>query len=124
MLGKIVLWISALAFIPYGLVCLFSPETPVNFAGLQIVSGDGYAEIGAMYGGLQTGFGIFCLLGALRQDLYRPVLLSLVVVIGGLALGRIYSTLTGDEAVGGYTWGATIYEAVTAILAAVAYRKG
>lgn len=123
MLGKFVLWVSAIAFIPYGLVCLFSPETPAAFAGLGILNGDGYSEVGAMYGGLQTGFGILCLLGALRTDLYRPVLLSLVLVVGGLALGRLYSTVTGSEVVAMYTWGALIFETAIAILAGVAYRK-
>ena len=48
-----------------------------------------------MYGGLQTGYGVFCLLGALRADLYRPALISLVLMIGSLALARLYSTVTG-----------------------------
>ncbi|MFT4520647.1 MAG: hypothetical protein ACI9JM_003051 [Halioglobus sp.] len=123
MLGKIILWLSTLSFISYGLMCLFSPETPANYAGLSVVNGNGYAELGAMYGGLQTGFGVFLLLGALRSDLYRAALTSLVVIVGGLALGRLYSTLTGDEAVGGYTYGAMAYEFATAILAGVALKK-
>ena len=123
MLGKIVLWISTIAFIGYGLACLISPELPAGFAGLAIVNGDGYAELGAMYGGLQTGFGVLCLLGALRADLYRPVLTALVVVIGGLAIGRLYSTMTGSEAVAFYTMGAMAYEFLTAILAGVALKQ-
>ena len=81
MLGKVILWVSALAFIPYGLMCLLSPALPADFAGLAYQSGDGFAELGAMYGGLQTGFGLFCLLGALRADLFRPALISLVCVL-------------------------------------------
>jgi hypothetical protein len=123
MLGKVILWVSALAFIPYGLMCLFSPTVPAEFAGLAIKSGDGYAELGAMYGGLQTGYGLFCLLGALRKDLYRPGLTSLVLLMGGLALARLYSTLTGTEAVGGYTYGAMVFEFATAALAFLALRK-
>ena len=123
MLGKVILWVSALAFIPYGLLCLFSPTVPADFAGLAIISGDGFAEMGAMYGGLQTGYGLFCLWGALRGDLYRPALLSLLLLVGGLALGRLYSTLTGIEPVGGYTWGAMAFEFLMAILAGIALRK-
>ena len=33
-LAKIVLWISAIAFIGYGLVCLVSPDIPAGYAGL------------------------------------------------------------------------------------------
>jgi len=121
-LGKIVLWISAVAFISYGLACFFMPALPAGYAGLGIESGDGFAELGAMYGGLQTGFGVICLIGALRADMFRPTLLMLAVVIGSLAIGRLYSTVTGAEAVGVYTWGAMAYEFATAILAAIALR--
>ena len=123
MLGKAILWFSAVMFIAYGVACLFSPALPTNYAGLSMNSGDAFAEIGAMYGGLQTGFGVFCLLGALRKDLYRPALISLVCLVGGLALARLFSTLTSTEAVGTYTYGALVYEFSTAILAGVALRK-
>ena len=123
MLGKVILWISTLAFVSYGLMCFFDPTVVAEFAGLTIASGDGYAELGAMYGGLQTAYGVFCLLGATRADLYRPALLSLVLLLGGLAVGRLYSTITGDESVGGYTWGAMIFEFAIATLSLVALRK-
>ncbi len=123
MLGKAILWVSALIFIVYGLACLFSPALAATYAGLSMNSGDAFAEIGAMYGGLQTGFGVFCLLGALRKDLYRAALVSLVCLVGGLALARLFSTLTSAEAVGAYTYGALVYEFTTAILAGVALRK-
>ena len=122
MLGKIVLLISAIAFISYGVACLFSPELPAAYAGLGLLNGDGYAEVGAMYGGLQTGFGVFCLLAALRPDLYRPGLTLLVIVIGGLALGRLFSALGAPGDPGFYTWGALAYELATAVLAGLALR--
>jgi Domain of unknown function (DUF4345) len=122
-LGKTILWISAVIFISYGLMCLFTPELPADYAGLVMMSGDAHAEIGAMYGGLQTGFGIFCLLGATRDSFFRPALASLVLLVGGLALARLYSTATGTDPIGGYTYGAMIFEFTTAILAAIALRK-
>ena len=123
MLGKAVLWFSAVVFGGYGIVCLISPELPAGYAGLIIDSGDARVELAAMYGGLQTAFGVFCLLGALRNDLYRPALISIVLLAGGLALARLYSTLTGSETVGSYTYGALVFEFTTAILAALALRK-
>jgi len=62
MLGKTILGVSALILISYGAVCLISPATPAAFAGLIISNGDAFAEVGAMYGGLQTGLGLFFLL--------------------------------------------------------------
>ena len=122
MLGKAVLWISAVIFVAYGLMCLISPSVPADYAGLVIGSGDAYVEMGAMYGGLQTGFGILCLMGALRKDLYRPVLTMIVLVVGGLALGRLYSALTVGDTIGNYTYGAIVFEFATAILAGLALK--
>jgi len=122
-LGKAILWISAIIFIGYGLACLYSPELAANNAGLVMTTGDAYAEIGAMYGGLQTAFGVFCLLGALRADFYRPALTSLVLLVGGLALARLYSMTMSSDPVAIYTYGALIFESATAVLAGVALRK-
>ena len=122
MLGKIVLWVSAVSFIGYGVACLVSPALPAEYAGLGMTNGDAYAEIGAMYGGLQTGFGRVVLLAAIRPALYRAGLTLLVLAIGSLALGRLYSTLTASDPVGGYTYGALCFEFTIALLAGVALR--
>lgn len=123
MLGKIILWVSAVTFTAYGLTCFFSPGVPAGYAGLVMSNGDAFAEIGAMYGGLQTGFGIFCAVAALKQEYFRAGLLLLVVCIGLLAFGRLYSTLVGTGEVGFYTWGAMVYEFATAAIAAIALRR-
>jgi Domain of unknown function (DUF4345) len=122
-LGKIVLWVSAIAFTGYGLACLLSPGMPAAFAGLSITNGDALAEIGAMYGGLQTGLGLFCLLGALRSQLYRPALGLLVMCMSGMALSRLAWTLIGTDPVGAYTYGAMAYEFTAALLAALALKQ-
>ncbi len=123
MLGKIILWISGLIFGSYGLLCFLSPEMPAGYAGLDITNGDAYAEIGAMYGGLQFGVGLFCIICALRPAFYRQGLTLLALVIGCLATARLYSAFDADWMVGGYTWGAMAYEFTTAILAGLALRK-
>jgi uncharacterized protein DUF4345 len=123
MLGKIVLVASGLIFGSYGLACFLSPELPAGYAGLEITNGDAFAEMGAMYGGLQFGFGLFCLFCTLRQDMQRAGLTLLVFSIGCLALARFYSAWDADWLVGGYTWGALAYESLTAILAAVALKR-
>jgi hypothetical protein len=122
-LVKIALWFPGLVFTAYGLVCLFAPELPAGYAGFGLNSGDALVEVAAMYGGLQFGFGVFCLLGALRSELSRPALLSVVLLVGGLALARLYSTLIGSEAVGSYTYGALVFECTTTFLAGLALRK-
>jgi hypothetical protein len=69
-------------FIAYGIACFFSPGLPAGYAGLVMSNGDAFSEIGAMYGGLQTGFGLFCLIAALKPEHYRSGLLLLVICIG------------------------------------------
>lgn len=119
-LGKGLLWISATIFIAYGLFGFFNPNIPADFGGLQMLNGNGYAEIGAMYGGLQTGIGFFCLLAALRSDFYKAGLALLAIAIGSLALGRLFNAVMTTEALTAYTYGALIYELITALLAALA----
>lgn len=123
MLGKSILWLSAGIFTAYGLVCLFSPALPAAYAGLEFVSGDALPEIGAMYGGLQTGFGLFCLMGALKTDYYRPALMLLLLCIGGLALARCFWAFSGGGEISAYTYGAIGYEYTTAIIAGIALRR-
>jgi len=123
MTGKFILWLSAIVFIAYGLACLVSPALPAEYAGLAFISGDALPEIGAMYGGLQTGFGLFCLLGALNADYRRPALVLLLLGIGGLALARCFWAFNAPGEIGGYTYGAMAYEYFTAIVAAIALRR-
>jgi hypothetical protein len=124
MLGKVVLLASGLIFSAYGLACFLSPELPAGYAGLEITNGDAFAEMGAMYGGLQFGFGVFCLLCGLRPDMQRSGLTLLVLAIGCLAFARFYSAWDADWLVAGYTWGALAYETLTAALAAIALGRG
>jgi hypothetical protein len=123
MLGKIILWISGLVFIAYGLACLISPELPAGYAGLSIVTGDGFAEVGAMYGGLQIGVGVFCVLCALRPTLTSAGLLLLFIGIGCLALARLYSAAAADWMVGAYTWGALAFEFSVTVLSGIALQR-
>ncbi len=122
-IGKFVLGISALAFIGYGLTSLLSPEIPARLAGIAITNADGFAEVGAMYGGLQTGIGLFCLLSLLKADFYRTGLALLALAIGALALARLLTMLVSTGDVSAYTWGALAYEFATTGLAAFAFVK-
>jgi hypothetical protein len=123
MLGKFILWVAAVVFTAYGLVCFFDPSVAAGFAGLAMTNGNAVAEIGAMYGGLQTGIGLFCGLAAMRPEHFRSGLLLLALGIGLLALGRLYSTVINGDPVTAYTWGALMFEVVLASLAGLALRR-
>lgn len=114
----------SLVFIGYGIACIVDPVLPARLAGLDILNGDAYAEMSAMYGGLQTGVGIFCLLAAFRQSLQSSALLLLVLGVGLLAASRALGALRSDELLTTYTWGALAFETlVTATAAALLSRK-
>ena len=113
----------ALIFIGYGVACAVDPTLPARLAGLQITNGDGYAELSAMYGGLQIGVGLFCLAGALRQPLRQPALLLLGIGIGLLAAFRAAGILRSDEIVSAYSTGALAFECVVTIAAALLLRR-
>lgn len=121
--GKFVLGFSALVFISYGLVSLISPHVPAGFAGLVITNGNAYAEIASMYGGLQTGVGLFCLLAIMRPEFYRAGLVLLVIGIGALAAARLMAVVVNTEPVSAYTYGALVYEFITTVLAASALKR-
>jgi hypothetical protein len=123
MLGKTILGVSSLVFVAYGLVSLISPTVPAGFAGLVMSNGDAFAEIGAMYGGLQTGVGLFCMLALVRPEYYRGGLMLLVIGIGALAIARLLSALLTADPLSFYTWGALVYELVTVALAGIALRQ-
>lgn len=123
MLGKFVLWATGLGFFLYGIACLYSPDIPAGYIGYVMTNADAVVEVSGMYGGLQTGFGLWCIFGALNQGYSRAALLSIVFSIGALAIGRVVglSQVVGDA--GGYTYGAIVYESITALLALVSLRR-
>jgi hypothetical protein len=122
MLGKIVLAITAIALISYGLVCFFFPEIPAGYIGFDLTNADARIEVVAMYGGLEVGVGLFCLLGLLKPELYKASLLFVILGLGGIAIGRIFGLVLTSEPVTGYTYGAMCYEICSSVLAAVALR--
>ncbi len=121
--GKFILALSSLVFIAYGLVSLINPEVPAGFAGLVLTNGNAYAEIGSMYGGLQTGIGLYCLLALFNSEYYRGGLAVLVIGLGMLAIARLISALVTSDPLTMYTWGALIYEAATVLIAVIALRQ-
>ena len=123
MFEKLLLSASWLIFLGYGLACFINPELPAALAGLSIESGDGFAEMGAMYGGLQFGVGVFCLMCAAIPVHTRAGLLLLLLGIGCIALARLVSAWDADWMVGSYTWGALAFELLVSVLAAVALKR-
>ena len=114
---RIFLSVTGLVFLAYGIACALDPALPARLAGLDIRGGDGYAEMGAMYGGLQSGAGLFLILAAFRPGLRHGALLFLALGVGLLAALRAGSALRTEDAVSAYTWGALLFESLVSALA-------
>lgn len=117
MIGTLSLWIAALVFTPYGLLCWYDPGIAASAPGLSILRGDGYAELGGMYGGFQTGVGVFCGLATRRRHWRAGALALLALGLGALWLARLSSAFAATQPVSGYTWGALAFELFLAGLA-------
>ena len=117
MIGKGILGLSSLLFVGYGLACFYDPLIATSNAGLIMDGSSAFAEIGAMYGGLQIGFGIFCLIAIINSNYYRAGILALFIVIGCVGVTRLISQLIGGGDWTSYTIGALIYELATMVIA-------
>ena len=120
-LARFVLLFTAVSFIGYGLACLLVPNMVGNISGLGMQTVSGRTEIHAMYGGLQTGLGLYFLLCGLHREWVRPGVVALILVMGGLALARCYG-ISVQGSPGSYNLGAVSYEAITALVALLSLR--
>lgn len=121
-LARFVLLFSAVSFIGYGVACLLSPNMVGTLSGLGLQTVSGRTEIHAMYGGLQTGLGLFFLLCGSHREWVRPGIVALILVMGGLALARSYG-ISVQGSPGSYNLGAASYEALTALFGLLSLRQ-
>ena len=139
MYPKILLVLAGAVFLAYGVVCWVNPELPAEYAGLFIATHNGYAEIAAMYGGLQSSFGAILIVSAFLKGYMRPGLWLILICIGTLAAARASVALSGldssfqvaNSSLGidvsssftSYTWGALAFEVFLAVWAGLALLK-
>jgi hypothetical protein len=100
---------SAFVWAGYGLLCWVRPETVIENAELAAMSATARTELRAMYGGLQTAFGVMAIAGLMRPELARNVAMFLGASTLGLAGARL-SGLALDGGASVYTVGAVIFE--------------
>lgn len=122
-MARFVLYLAGATFTLYGLVCLLRPDIAANAASLSLRNADAIAEVGAMYGGFQTGFGLFCLLAAWQPVYRRAGLWALLLGIGLLAVARSYHAVISDTELSAYTYGAIAFESLITLLAALGLRR-
>ena len=136
MFAQLLLGISGAMFFGLGVISWYDPEIPAEWAGLFISTHDAYAEIAAVYGGLQLALGSILLASAILREYLKAGLWLLFVCIGYIAVARgtsvlrkLGSSLHGAdvdpsiEITSGYTiytWGTLGLEFTIALLALMA----
>jgi hypothetical protein len=114
--ARIFLGFFGLLSIVYGMFCFLRPGFLDAFAGVAATSTTGTVELRAMYGGLQTAFGILALLGALRPAFTHAALLATALLCAGLGSFRLLAAMAAGE-VSSYTGQGLIFEFGATVLA-------
>ncbi len=121
-MSRTVLSIVGVLWMLFGLACLVAPSGMIAVTGIDLTSGQSTAEVRAMYGGAELGFGAFLLYASRSASLVRPALLALAMVMAGFALGRVSGVMI-DGALDGVTLGSLATEVAIFALAMFALRR-
>jgi hypothetical protein len=130
------LGITGAIFFGLGVISVYDPEIPAGWSGLFIASQDAYAEIAAMYGGMEIAVGSILLASAVIKEYLKAGLWLLFVIIFYIGAARAFTVIreldstveVAGSQVGiemtssftSYTWGVLTFEIVVAILALIA----
>lgn len=119
---RLILALSALAFLGFGVVFLVSPAPMAAFVDLAVLTPTAHTEIRAMYGGLEIGLGVVLLTLLGRQDHVVVGLRVALFAFAGMALGRL-AGLVVDGVWQPVMWLLTAIEVIAAALVAWALRS-
>ena len=64
--------------------------------GLKVSSDIGYSEIAGIYGGLNLGIGIMCLIGIFKENIGLFGIKFITLLTGSIAFGRVISSYLPD----------------------------
>lgn len=90
---QIYLIFIGILFISFGFSYLFFPAEMIALSGMEIPTATAKADVWAIYTGIQIGFGLYLLLCSRNLELYKAGLLSIVFILGGVAIGRTLGVL-------------------------------
>ena len=88
MFGQLLLGVTGAIFFGLGVVSVYDPEIPAAWSGIFIASQDAYAEIAAMYGGLEIAIGSILLASALMKEYLKAGLWLLFIIISYIGAAR------------------------------------
>jgi hypothetical protein len=91
-----VLWLSALAFMGFGLAFTFAPEQMAATVDIALPTGPARIDFVATYGGFELGFGFFLALCTRRRDWLDTGLVASACALGGFATLRAAGILLAE----------------------------
>jgi hypothetical protein len=87
---RAVLLLLAAGFVAFGVAFLLSPAKLAAYVDLEAKGRAALVELRAFYGGLETGFGVFLAVAALRRAWQVPALVAALLSLVGVVAARIY----------------------------------
>ena len=100
-MGRIVLVLSALAWLGFGAVYVFAPQLLTDPTGFGRLAPEALTDLRATYGGLQLAVGVFLLWSSTCAERYRTGLLLNAIAFGCVAGSRAIGLLIDGEPAGG-----------------------
>jgi hypothetical protein len=100
-MGRIVLLLSALAWLGFGVVYAVVPELLTDPTGFGSLAPEALTDLRATYGGLQLAIGAFLVWSLARPERHRTGLLLNAVAFGFVAGSRAIGLLIDGELAGG-----------------------
>lgn len=118
-LPAVLLWFSAIVFALIGIFFLALPERAASSIGLEMTNATARTDVRATYGGMVLGLALLFGWAALAPGRIEAGLWSLLLVYGGLALGRVVAIGSGERP-GSMMWSFLAIEVAVALLSAFA----
>lgn len=116
------LLLCGLGFLLIGANTFYDPLAAMAPVELNINTVNALNELRANYGGLQIGLGLFLLTGICCTSYVRPAVLAQVLIVGGLAAGRLVSMIL-DGQPSAFVQGLFVLESVIALLSLMLFLR-
>jgi len=98
-LAKVLLWLSGLGYVGFGVAFLMAPLRSMALAGIELHGAIAATELRAFYGGLELALGGLIVAAALAPGRLRDGLLLTLASYGAIGATRLVTMLaTGTDA--------------------------
>ena len=98
--SRVVLWLTAVAFIGFGLAFALWPEPMARITEIALPTPTARIDYVATYGGFQTAFGVFLVACARRSAWLEPGLWAAAASLAGFGLFRLLGVAMSNGPVG------------------------